>query len=584
MDALVSVPTGAQMNVGQFEDIHSFHSFLSLLARTTPTSSTLQQLCLANTVAMASTAELLSHALVHHSAISSLNLRMALISSEPSFPGAVAAPVLHALPRLSGLSSLHLSLAIPNKHHAVATIADVQALTAAISSLPRLAYFYMDTSLDDIDSSAARIPSPRKRPRLLHIPAVGCGDNPSLDPVIAALSTAPSLTYLHLGTHVHEPGSLLIPCTGITGPFASLRCIELSYSQARPGEKLEGCDFDVDGRIDSAAAIPVSSLPALKSIGLEICGVDFRAPFVNSAMRQVHGLPAACACITLNRVRPSSLDDIETNIASLRGLSSLNLELHPCKWLHASTVQAAVRGIAQLTALTALTVLLPGMGEDSDTDDSDDDLGVLDTVLQPLESLRELCELRFESKLELADNAGDEGAHVQLAMPLSSLTQLTQLDMLGHVPPYGAHELAHQLTWLTGLRVLKVVFEQRSVEDVRVCLSKLTALTRVCVEVRPIDGALVRVLAECFGLMPGLQNAEYTSFDTNSTEDVAAVDWVLGLLHLPPWGTYCYTGIFPPRKHKDFDAVKQQLRGRGAIVCDSLCDIDFGYGRVITVT
>lgn len=589
-DLWVSPAQGGKPHPFTISNCHtpeSVLSFLSLLSRTDAALPSLSSLSLPCAISTTEAADRLCSVLRHHRALE--ELEAVHLSFAPVGFSTPAAIVFRALPPLTGITALTLSApCLPPSPADAATEAAaeaVQAMAAAIFALPQLQEFYLGSIASqppqhgDADgTSTADGPAfTLKRRRLASCMGFSgrAATPPSLDPIIAALSTSPSLTSLSFVIPAIAFGRPL-PCSGICGPFHTLRW--LAY------EGSDRVDAGGDGRAPLGMEILDTSgsrLPALTYLTL-----------TNKS--------SACAddCGSLRRLLAAAplLPALEAVVVRMgNSCVSNSLELDVCS---CSAPRVSVRLECGITAQVAkvLQSYLPSLAESALTlkvrlqNYSDKSIAGVEHVapiLPPLATFTSLQELDFDVNM-FSDYIRVKTLCCDvLSQPLQPLRLLTSLCL--SVPffmcmPLGIVE--KQLQGMTQLRHLNVgVFKLGGADELYGCFAPLTALTRFVLYVLPVYEDDVRVTkddvrawARAVCAMPQLKEASFEACEQGHgmiNSNLADIDWFRGLLELPSWGTYWVSCDSEETPEGELEAVRQQLIDRGADVADRLQYISF---------
>ena len=566
---------------------HDMNAYMSLLAHTAACSPPLRGLSIYTAVHSPSTAGLLADALLHHCSICSLSLPYLPCIGNTENPAANI--VLHALPRLSHLTCLKLTLLTPtfpdeqtatSMASAHSTRSVLQALAAAVGALVHLTDLELCTmhaaeQLPQTGDDSAEA-SPHKI-RKLAIEEASCrllGGVPTLDPVVAALSTAPALTQLSLSfTYPHNTTGL--PFSGIRGPFNALRNLIL------------GTCFLFNGLswhpTAAGTLLPPSPLPALTALsfhsGSSSREVSHIADVLDGASHQ-----SALRCMELHMraVPDAALPPLGARLGLLSMLHTVSLFFGDKSRASQRGVRALAEGLAQLTSLTSLLLSFEhacperaaevGVTAAAVPDDSS-------AMLRPLSSLPRLQHMCFSCDVDCTVPIPGLNRAL-LDCPLHALCQLTHLDMNFNFNEVEVASVRHHVPTLTQLQHLNAAgLRCNDAEDVRASLAPLTQLTYLRLSIMPVDAALVRCIGECASLMHGLQECCVRSCDLRcDDEDVcefAHADWLQGLVYLPGWGRYEFHVSNDAVPDCVLRAVARQLESRGAAVTPSCCTVSF---------
>lgn len=389
-------------------------SFLSFLSRTSRPSKRLKELKVQEAISP-SAAIVLYEALLYHSPLSSLQLTNMK-------PGAAS----YALPGIYHSSHLtSLTLCNPLEEAADAQTV-IYNLAFTIAHLPGLAQAHLQ--LMTTSSAPSAETPPTKLPRLA---APGQPLPPiSFDPVIQALSAAPSLTSLTLTCEVNSETryefngapytaqtSFPIPCSGITGPFSALQ--ELQVQLRGKSQDPSVCNY----------MLPTSPLPALTKLqfpstyweGAEQALVEClpTQPSLRHAIIKLGRLKADCEAAEL----------MVENFHAVTGLAHLSVEFDTWYMTQPDCMHDVVHGISQLPALTRLEL----RGRDMYTDNAANwgDVDVREFLMAPLSRVTALRDLRctFEAwephQMPLHPVLAPIAAKV-----LPSLARLTRLELI----------------------------------------------------------------------------------------------------------------------------------------------------------
>ena len=545
------------------------NTLLSLLARTGPCSSPFRSFHMRQPIECPGTAALLHDALCHHTSLSSLSLEKVSCSHQGGTSPALA--VLPALPHLPRLTSLDLSLltADPSATEATAsTAATLEALAAAVTALPHLGTFAIAVEYMHPEYSRNNT---RKRQRI--DTATSKNATPSLDPVIAALSSRPALT--RLGIKFESRKQPTITCSGICGPFPALQDLDISMD-AGYGDG----DWGIAGG-RTFHPLPLSSVSALTT--LSICfGVDdlerrCTKAVIDAAAQQ----PALRALIlSVQSIAESSLLQLEASLGALEQLRSLRVELGDSCEFSPHGLRALVNGISHVPKLTCLDFYLEQMflerSEDGQAGEPSSN-----QMFAPLRRLTQLQTLCYDYACKIDDpHPLWQVNDAFVADALQERQLLTSLSLCFRVEEVSLHMIVPRVSVLTRLQSLVVhglIYE--GVHHVRECLSPLTGLASLDLSLRPFDAALVRCVGECAAGMPGLMSCSLRSGDLNPDNDYeseyAARDWLQGLLHLPSHGAYTFAVENEAIPAFEYEAMQEELERRGAKVYDSCQRISF---------
>lgn len=280
----------------------------------------------------------------------------------------------------------------------------------------------------------------------------------SLDPVIEALSTAPSLTSLHFHCEftqgVYEC-SALIPCTGLRGPFLSLQQLEVSYSRALINHGVgTHAGAPVTGSLH-----PLAPLPALTHLrfAADQCSEPLGTGVLFfQRLLQQHSLQSAH--LQIPRINMPEFDELEQ---SLRGampkLGDLYLRFPDRYKDLPDHMHGLARCVAQLTVLTRLDLEITDIDGLTGEWEAPDTAGWL---LAPLGECRALRALRCRcARPEPADIGLNDIAFSPVLSLLSAaipeMAHLTRLELACVAADGDTRELP--VRHLRGLSSLKEV-------------------------------------------------------------------------------------------------------------------------------
>eukprot|EP00892_Ulva_mutabilis_P004007 jgi/Ulvmu1/1979/UM012_0141.1 len=562
---------------------------LALLARTTPASPGLTSLTISR-VTTPATAALLCQALLHHTSLSHLDLSW--LSWRPTDGAPSAGTVYSTLPQLSGLTSLVITASLWHKQDLTAISATTRALVAALSALPALASVHLHASPSDacegfrrkaLQSRSSGLASfggtadlTCKRRRVAQ--CIGRPEAPSLDPIIAALSTAPALTALRLSCILAAPADQW-PCSGILGPFTSLRHLHVG---------LRGAHTAPEALVPAHRLYAISPLPALHTLTFA-SSRDCTNCLPLTEMLASAAQQPSLAHIQLLPGHPPSDEMGHAGPRCATQQSPLSLTLHVSVLEEKAGVENVVSRLAQLERLHSLRLVLDMTGPTGSPP------ALSETALRPLSCLQQLRDLRVVVAPATSTDSTGAVLRTLWGAPLRALgAALTALTLdFGHTRCMHAHVLREHLPWLTGLEslCLKGVHCQAA-DELSACMAPLTRLTELDVAAAPVDSALVRCFAECAGLMPQLQRACLRSCAGDPPRPMlgtrcvpppgsgsplrhAAADWVEGLPHLPGRGSFEFGVVSAEVTLEECTAVRQELLGRGACVSEDCRQIGF---------
>lgn len=387
--------------------------------------------------------------------------------------------IIQTCPSIASLSLLtFLGLRLPNQEKPeICTISStIHTLAHAISQLPHLAsadIYMMTLAIDDVQEP----PTAAQRSPKIPIAKLASADpaHPaySFDPVLGALSQAPSLSTLTLCSGCSpfidiyglEPIQRSkcpwapLPCTGLQGPFLHLQNLRVRQD-----------DIYSPGITTHHAVDPVVHLPALTSYSVS-SGTHLQASW-----RVVQGLLLQTTLtqleMTLTLLDRSSAQLLATQLHSLTALVQLSVTLsnleQNCNALGVCTgvkylrytapecVHDALRGISQLPLLTKLQLHLPGFRFNQKAVWNKQHTRT--HLLTPLSILTGLRSLRMVvSAMAFGGPRGDvHAALVSLnASALPALTMLTFLKVAA-VPEEGLPGLTSEaLTAVSKLHLLR---------------------------------------------------------------------------------------------------------------------------------
>ena len=559
--------------------------FLDLLSRTDPTLPGLSSLSLPCAIPTAEAANRLCSVLLHHSKLEAIY--MPRLSCEACGPFPPAATVFRTLPQLTGITSLTLSSpclpVTPTDAVTEAAAEAVQAMAAAISTLPRLSHFHLSSTpsappphsatngrSSRRSTASGTSPAPKRRKIAACMrQGGGAATPPSLDPVIAALSTAPSLTALKFTLPSAALGYPL-PCSGIRGQFCTLQ--QLTY---------ESTD-----RVDRGGAEgPPPGMEVLDTSGVRLAGLT-RLDYANASSDHGEDCGSLRRMLAAAALHPA-LKEVEIRLGkpfSENTTSGFELDVHFPTALEDVTVcveRGMTEAVAQVlqSGLRSLADSAYRMTLELHSRFSERQLeGVqhVATALPPLATFTSLQELDICVDVQPTDINDQTKAlcHAILAQPLQPLRLLTSLCI--HMPAQACVPLslvAKQLQEMGQLQTLAIGgFEHGGSPDLRSCVAPLTALDYLHVNVRPVTADFVRAWANTVAAMPQIVQSNLCSCDvpvlnpSADNECYADVDWFRGLLDLPSRGRYdvqCHNGETPKG---ELEAVRQQLVDRGARV------------------
>lgn len=619
-NALFHINPGAAVfrHDGNADDAPEYlDSVLALLSRTSTsgTSPGLQGIHLhqnlgyREVLASPTTAALLSQALLHHTALTSLSLE-GLVARSSGEDTPAAATILLALPRLKHLTYLSLSFLhmhpanVPKPVPASQSTALLDLLTAAIAALPHLASFSLTPFLVDgqphMDSpsdAAARGdagPAQKRRRLASAAPAV------SLDPLVDALSAAPSLTRLRLICK----GAAQIPCSGLRGPFKSLRHLDLSLLHSPAATAEDIC-------MRPSLLLPTAPLP-IHNLSLQLTDMsDGGGPAAfDTALEAFPGHAQLTRVhLRLRAAYDASLRCLGVGLRHLAHVPSVSLAVEmeslqdDISWHSLQAIAAGLRGMA---ALSALDLKLPAQTSGVPNEAAPDAMHAYadgcmygssanTCATAGAQTGSAICAESALVDLKLTFDGITPGKGMERCaipqFPVSSFTCLTSLILRFERRAFQAKYMVAQLPQLTSLVRLHVAsLHCDNLEDVERCLAPLTQLTEVALRVMPVGPALVRCVARCAARMPSLASMRLTSCDgprvnleqaTNC--NFAAADWFEGLLELPPHGEYNWQCDNVNSCEVRFAAVMQELADRGARVSSTFLghEVKFSHGRVV---
>lgn len=557
------------------------HASLALLLGTAPARPGLHSLHISGGVFNSASAALLSHALLNHSCLS--HLSAPTLSWKPAaFAPSPAEAIYTILPQLSHLTSLTLSIAACASTPNSITIATIRSLASAISALPALASLVLSRVSAKVSSNTcgtidrAAHGDERVVKRRRHTRYIGRPEVLTLDPVIAALSTAPALTALCLTCSQTMP-SQNIPCSGIAGPFSSLCRLHLHFQAP------DDYSRNVKRRLSpSNRIVHIAPMPALQSVTLSARhpfdkGDALVSTIISSAAQQ----PALTALrLELGRTCPSDSFHEAPAAQFQSSMSDEQLVKVDAAWLPTpARLHALVSELARLTRLHSLELQVVDhqlrlKGAASDHHPS---------MLQPLlglQKLQDLC-LRFEGPKK---GRADTMMLALLAAPETALSKLTALSFRFEGSIHTAVVLSPKLPQLTALRRLSLWgLRCEAMKEVLASLRTSPQLEELEVVLQPVDGAVVRWFAEFAAQMPQLCVGRLGSSQTGPAEHVgksygprfAMPDWIEGLLHLPGRGKFVIDVENGQVMEGALAVVREALESRGARVSRDCRQVEF---------
>lgn len=423
----------------------------------------------------------------------------------------------------------------------------------------------------------------------------------SLDPVIAALAAAPSLTRLALAT-TEALDALPVHCSGLRGAFAALHELDLQLT----------CTTELPNLAAQLWPLPLTPLH-VQFVHVQIW-TRGKTRKRDCAGRVVDIFPTLAGHPNLTHLHlevgvhgtaARALDGLDAGLQHLRhcNVSKLNLGLSCVSDFHwqSHTARALGVGIAHMTALKELKLCVP---EDCGSASPPAGEGLLtgrageELLVQEGQQMKDM-NIYF-------DASGSEDASSAYHFPLALFLHLTRLDMRFR---HGCQVryLRQQLPLLTRLECLTLHHVRcNGARSLEATLGPLTRLTRLVVEIQECECALVRCLGRCASRMPGLDTLElhtcvwfrkdspdgsmgsadddHFGGDDHSADDddysdpePVTEEWVQGLLDLPSWGHYKIVNFLRlgGPDEDEVAAVREKLVARGAQVCKECLDIKF---------
>lgn len=413
MDAVIE--TGS-LEIPVRENAQTTQDIMSVLSRTSKPSKGLSKLSIFSPISP-STAAVVALALLHHqTSINSLEL-----------PSLAPQAMINILPAISQLSQLtymqlnfrHYTLRHPTAvHENQSTERDtIDALAKTISKLPSLASFTFETMT--LPSPAySPTPPPRKLPRL-----ASAGSTPpavSLDPVIKALASAPSLTSLALSCATASEDLAPVACSGIKGPFLRLEQLNIRL-----------CKFLLPYTVNLPLCpifLPVSPLPALSSLRFENEATSAAEVALVPGLLQQTALKSAV--IQFHDLDRHTTGILSTGMQALTALAHLHVSFSQNLATSPDLVHKVIQGIAQLQGLTRLDIVVPKIDMDNHAGWSQ--AHVDETLMTPFSRLASLKELscRFDVHSDTITDPGGMPGESLVAHVLPVLTQLTYLQLI----------------------------------------------------------------------------------------------------------------------------------------------------------
>lgn len=567
VDAIVE--TG-EVKVGSSHEDKQVQTILSHIARTAPTSSGLRTLTVDASILTSSTAALLAHSLLHHaSSLTTLHMPfLACVASNHSHPAEAA---FSSLCRLSLITSLKLGCISPCTFSGGGGAETVEALAASISRLPNLTTFTLHNMNISTAASAVTEAAPPANKRRRVCRAAGGRPPVSLDPVIAALSTAPALTLLTLSFERDSTTTLPLPCSGIAGPFSSLRRLRLTVqSDANLPDATIAADRSV---------LPTALLPDLRCLDVHFNASaiepEFSLAIVNSVMQQVELRELQ---VFLCHLPEPAAAAIEHGFGRLCNLSNLSVWFGCDVSSTTASVRAAAAGFAALPALTRLE--LCALDACVFFDDGGEALVLEEDVqcmLQPLAAAVGLRDLRCDFKEYPGAGLSYAAVDALVHMPLRALTRLTRLEVRVEGDSIAAGDLAPQLRVLTGLQRLRLTGVTHSAAgQLQGCLERLVHLTHLHLSLQPVSEQVLKVIGGCLGAMTGLTRLKLSSCARDRWPHfLADSDWVQGILHMPRRGTYefyCQTEEIEDEVYED---IRRQVAERGGRADEYCMNVEY---------
>lgn len=566
--ASIQIPCSEDLGAWAPDDVYS------LLAATPAQASRPAQLLIEAQV-LPRHASALSEAFLQHSP------SLSALYVDANFLPDAFLQVLPAMGHLTRLTALRLSLPQQISDRCPRLRATVDGFANTIRSLTSLVE--VDIDVITLDNCAPRAIL-RKLAHRSDAPA-------TFDPIIGALSHAPSLSSLTLNCKVPW-GEDALPCSGIMGPFPSLRALQVDDPEPKENET-------------GGYMITVSPLPVLTR--LTMLGVSRDHVVVDSFLQQSTLQHAKLQLREPSMVNPPQM--LERHLPALTALRGMTMYLYDRQESDptlATCLYHIARGIAQLHALTSLYLDMPQVPENKQYGNA----GSL--ILQSLSSLTALqclqCELVDHSYHPEDDD--DPRPICYMAEPLMghALQRMTMLTHLHVEATTRAYKLPLPACFLEGLPALpalralymsalpfksdnQVPSAPCNVPHLHVCLPSipqpllhlnppahthdasvlqaiqwiqslhLSHMTALDITLAPVSRAVILTLAQRLNGAPRMQQVVVSGYDTIRTPSRG---WTQGLLQLPPRGEYRIT--WAGAIHDDDATMCQRLFEQGCTV------------------